>query len=41
MGHIGAAFQTVAADVDRDLNEYREKMEAINQQGAQVAVHHP
>ena len=35
-GHIGAAFQTVASDVDRDLHEYREKMEAINQQGAQV-----
>jgi hypothetical protein len=37
VAHIGAAFQTVAADVDRDLNEYREKMEAINQQGAQVS----
>ena len=29
VAHIGAAFQTVAADVDRDLNEYREKMEEI------------
>ena len=28
VGHIGAAFQAVASDVDRDLHEYREKMEA-------------
>jgi len=28
--HMGAAFQSVASDVDRELNEYREKMEQIN-----------
>ena len=28
--HMGAAFQTVASDVDRELNEYRATMESIN-----------
>jgi len=28
--HLGAAFQTVASDVDRELNEYRAAMEQIN-----------
>jgi len=28
--HIGSAFPTVAEDVDRDLGEYRAKMESIN-----------
>ena len=35
--HMGAAFQTVASDVDRELHEYREKMDAINQKGAQLS----
>ena len=32
--HVGSAFQTVASDVDRDLHEYRQKMDEINQKGA-------
>ena len=28
--HLGAAFQTVASDVDRDLSDYRAAMDAIN-----------
>ena len=29
--HMGAAFQTVASDVDRELSDYRAEMERINE----------